>query len=326
MSDMGNKADARDTGDAPGFADPIRVASAPCSFGVDEVIVEDIWMPEPDEMLGWMADLGYEGTELGPPGYLGDGELMCERLAAHGLEFIGTFLPQTLTDDERCAKDREWMAGLLSDLRRGLPAGAQPFAVLSAAIDTPVRKAATGRVDRRPDARLDDGGWARLVANLHRSAERAASLGFRPVIHPHAGTYLETAGEIDRLVDAMDPSIVGLCLDTGHFRFGGADPARCLRDYASVVRHVHVKDCRIAVLDGVVARGEDVVAALAGGVFSPLGEGDADIPAVVGALRDIGYAGWVVVEQDQFLGASDTRETVVAGQRANREYLRALGL
>jgi len=309
----------------PGLED-IRVASAPCSFGVDEVIVDDIWMPGPDEMLDWMAALDYHGTELGPPGFLGDGALMGERLAARGLEFIGTFLPQGFHDDARAPGDREWMANLLTDLRRGLPEGARPFAVLCAAIDVPVRLGAAGRIESRPDAWLDDAGWDRLIANIHRSADRARTLGFEPVIHPHAGTYLETAAEIDRLVNTMDASIVGLCLDTGHFRFGGANPAQCLRDYASVVRHVHVKDCKVRILEDVVARGEDVVAALAGGVFSPLGAGDADIPAVVRALAHIRYRGWVVVEQDQFLAATVTREDVVAGQRANREYLRNLGL
>jgi inosose dehydratase len=304
----------------------IRIASAPCSFGVDEVIVNDTWMPEPDEMLDWMAALDYEGTELGPPGFLGAGARMGERLAARGLEFIGTFLPQALTDDERCARDREWLAGLLADLRRGLPAGAAPFAVLSDAIDQPVRQRAAGRIAGRPEAQLDDAGWRRLFDNLHRSAERAASLGFRPVVHPHCGTYLETAAEIDRLVSGMDASLLGLCLDTGHFRFGDADPATCIRAYRDVVRHVHVKDCAVRVRDEAVARDEDVVAALAGGVFCPLGAGDADIPAAVAALDEIGYQGWVVVEQDQFLAATVTRDDVVAGQRANREYLARLGL
>lgn len=309
-----------------GLSSGIRVASAPCSFGIDEVIVDDIWMPGPDEMLDWMAELDYAGTELGPPGFLGNGAQMGERLAARNLEFIGTFLPQAFHDDLRAPEDRESMASLLTDLRHGLPPGARPFAVLCAAIDIPLRLQAAGRIERRPDALLDDAGWDRLISNLHRAADRARSLGFEPVIHPHAGTYLETAAEIDRLVNAMDSSIVGLCLDTGHFRFGGANPAQCLRDYASVTRHVHVKDCRMRVLVDVVERGQDVVAALAGGVFSPLGDGDADIPAVVGALADTGYTGWVVVEQDQFLARDVTREDVVAGQRANREFLRDLGL
>ena len=305
---------------------PICVGSAPCSFGVDEVVVHDTWMPGPDEMLDWMAQLDYAGTELGPPGFMGDGRVMGERLAARGLTFLGTFLPQTLTDDERSVAERAWLEELLTDLRRGLPEGAAPFAVLSDSISQPIRQEVAGRIASRPDAQLDDAGWRRLIDNLHRSAECAAALGFRPVVHPHCGTYLETAGEIDRLVNAMDASLVGLCLDTGHFRFGDADPAACIRDYRDIVRHVHVKDCATRVRDDVVARGEDVVAALAGGVFCPLGAGDADIPAVVAALQETGYCGWVVVEQDQFLARSVTRDDVVAGQRANREFLARLGL
>jgi sugar phosphate isomerase/epimerase len=46
----------------------------------------------------------------------------------------------------------------------------------------------------------------------------------------------------------------------------------------------------------------------------------------VEALQSVGYEGWLVVEQDQVLTASDTRESLVAGQRANRTYLAALGV
>ena len=50
----------------------MRVASAPVSFGVDEIMTDDAWMPAPDDMLDWMVDIGFEGTELGMPGFLGD--------------------------------------------------------------------------------------------------------------------------------------------------------------------------------------------------------------------------------------------------------------
>jgi sugar phosphate isomerase/epimerase len=47
---------------------------------------------------------------------------------------------------------------------------------------------------------------------------------------------------------------------------------------------------------------------------------------VIAQLRDDDYRGWLVIEQDQGLTSSDTPASVVAGQRANREYLRAFGL
>ena len=72
----------------------MRVASAPVSFGVDEILSDDAWMPAPDDMLDWMVDIGFDGTELGSPGYMGDGPQVHERLASRGLELVGAFLPQ----------------------------------------------------------------------------------------------------------------------------------------------------------------------------------------------------------------------------------------
>ena len=119
---------------------------------------------------------------------------------------------------------------------------------------------------------------------------------------------------------------MGLCLDTGHFRFGGADPAQRIRDYRAVIRHVHIKDCYTKIIADVKAEGKGLHEALFRGVFTELGNGDSDIGAVVDALREVGYEGWLVVEQDQFLRANVTREALVAGQRRNLEYLRNLGL
>ena len=99
-----------------------------------------------------------------------------------------------------------------------------------------------------------------------------------------------------------------------------------MRDYASLVRHVHLKDCRAEVVDRVRREGGGFAGAVAGGVFTALGEGDSGVQQVIAALRDAGYAGWLVVEQDQALTPDDTPESLVAGQRYNLEYLRARGV
>jgi inosose dehydratase len=312
--------------DALPFPGRNPVASAPCSFGVDEVVADDAWMPEPDEMLDWMVEIGFEGTELGPPGYLGDGPTVRERLSSRDLALVGAFLPQHFSRSERVAEDRAWLADSLQLLREATPPGSAPFAVLAEGIDEPVRLAWTGRVTENPDARLDESRWRVLVDNLHAAAEMCREAGFEPVFHPHAGTYIETADEIDRLMGRIDGSLVGLCLDTGHFRYGGAVPAQAIRDYAALLRHVHLKDCHTGVVRSVARRGADLSTALHEGVFCGLGTGDADIAASVDALHAIGYGGWLVVEQDQVLTARDTRESLVAGQLANRDHLAALGV
>lgn len=67
-------------------------------------------------------------------------------------------------------------------------------------------------------------------------------------------------------------------------------------------------------------------AALVRGAFVELGAGDSGIGHVIAALQRHGYRGWLVVEQDRFLFASDTLDTLRQSQRRNREFLRQLGI
>ena len=304
----------------------LPVASAPVSFGVDEIIADDAWMPGPDEMLDWMVEIGYEGTELGPPGFLGDAEQVRARLTSRGLQLVGAFLPQRFSRDEKADEDRAWLRRSLRLIREGAPEGSRPFAVLCDGIDEPVRHAFSGRIPEHPEAWLPVDRFETLMANLHRAAEICRMEGFEVVIHPHAGTYVETADEIARVMERLDPALLGLCLDTGHFRFGGADPVQAVHDYRDLIRHVHIKDCKSAVMDDVKREGKGLEAALARGVFTELGDGDSGIAEVIEALRTIDYRGWLVVEQDQFLRETDTRASVMAAQRRNREYLRRFGI
>ncbi len=303
-----------------------RVASAPVSFGVDEILVDDAWMPAPDDMLDWMVDIGFEGTELGSPGYMGDAGQVHQRLSSRDLELVGAFIPQHFSRAEKAAEDRASLADSLAVLAGGSPAGSHPFAVLSDHFDEPDRRAFSGRIQDHPETWLSPARFDTLIDNLHRAAEVCRTAGFEPVLHPHAGTYIETSDEIARVMDRIDPAILGLCLDTGHFRFGGADPTQSVHDYHELIRHVHIKDCRTAVMDEVKAEGKGLDEALGRGVFCQLGLGDSRIDDVIAALRSYDYSGWLVIEQDQALRSSDTPESVAAGQRANREYLRRLGI
>ena len=307
-------------------AERIRVASAPVSFGVDEIIVDDAWMPRPDDMLDWMVDIGFDGTELGPPGFMGSADEVRERLSSRNLQLVGAFLPQHFSRNEKADDDRAWLRDSLRLIRDGAPDGSRPLAILSDHFDEPARLAFSGRIAEHPEAWLPPDRFEALIANLHRAAQLCREEGFEVVLHPHAGTYVETADEIARVMDRLDPSLLGLCLDTGHFRFGGADPAQAVDDYHELIRHVHLKDCLTKVMDDVKAEGKDLEEALSRGVFCQLGLGDSGIDAVLEALRRHGYTGWYVIEQDQFLRDSDTPESVVAVQRANREYLRLFGV
>jgi inosose dehydratase len=303
----------------------VAVAAAPVSWGVFEKTEGDPLLPGPDLVLDQMAAAGYRGTELGPPGFLGDGDELRARLASRELSLVGAFLPQRFSRTEHAADDRTWMAGVLDLLEAGMPDDVRPKAVLADASIEPERMTWAGQVSEHPEAALPPERLPVLIDNLHRAGELARSRGFDAVLHFHAGSYVETFDEIRRVMDLVDPSLVGMCLDTGHARFGGADPSVLLRDYRPMVRHVHVKDCDLSVLDEVRHSGGGLTEAWRRGVFCELGLGTGDVAGFLAALHASAYEGWLVVEQDRFLTAADTPAAMLALQTRNREWLRAQG-
>jgi inosose dehydratase len=142
---------------------------------------------------------------------------------------------------------------------------------------------------------LDDDGWRRAGRHLRQIADDVAAEGLELVLHPHAGTLVETAADVERALAHTD---VPWCLDTGHLLIGGVDPARFVHEHASRIGHVHLKDVDARLAER-LRRGElSLVQATQQGLFRPLGEGDARIDQVVRLLDDGGYERWLVLEQD----------------------------
>jgi inosose dehydratase len=304
----------------------VQVAAAPVSWGVFEKTEGDPLQLQPEQMLDQMAVAGYAGTELGPPGYFGDARQLRERLGSRGLSLVGAFLPQRFSRAEDAATDREWMIGVLDLLAAGRPDDVMPKAVLADASIEPERMRWAGQIPEHPEAALPQERFAVLIDNLHRAGEAARERGFDPVLHFHAGSYVESAAEIHAVFDALDTSLVGMCLDTGHALFGGADPLELLESYADCVRHVHVKDCDLNVLREVSRSGGGLMEAWDRGVFCQLGLGTAGLERFIDALKAKAWEGWVVVEQDRFLKPADTPEALLELHTANREWLARRGL
>ena len=77
----------------------IKVANAPLSYGAFEMTVgTDFAVPDPEHVLEAIGAAGYAGTDLGPPGYFGEGEVLRERLGSAGLELVGGFVPMRFSD------------------------------------------------------------------------------------------------------------------------------------------------------------------------------------------------------------------------------------
>ncbi|HEX4743998.1 MAG TPA: TIM barrel protein [Candidatus Limnocylindria bacterium] len=299
----------------------MKVATAPISWGACEIPGWGEVLPY-GRVLDEMCAAGYTGTELGPPDYLPrDKETLGSELGARGLALVGAFHPIPLHDPSR---HREATSAALATARLLAGLGA-PVLVLAADGDER-RRAIAGRVPADGSGSLDEAGWEYACTLVGRIARNAAELGLVTAFHPHAASYVEAPHEIERLLDGTDARLVGLCLDTGHIAYGGGDPARFARDHGARVRHVHLKDLRRDVHASAIQRGINFADAVGEGVFAPLGDGDLDLQGTLAALRDAGYDGWLVVEQDIRLGITPEAAPLADALRSREFIRRAIGV
>jgi len=265
--------------------------------------------------LDELNSAGYRGTELGPYGYMPvDAKELGGELRRRSVELISAFVPLKLKEREMDLEPARAVGYLLSGL------GAHHLVIADAL--WPEREAIAGRVEENA-VRLSDREWATAADNIRAASSVASEFGLRCVFHHHAGTYIETPAEVSRLLEVSD---VGLCLDTGHYVYGGGDPVDAVRTFGKRVEYLHFKDVdanrlaqargkKLGFLDGVRA-----------GVFCELGKGCVRFPDLLAELDRIGYDGWAVVEQDVD-PRSKSGKTPLDSAKASREYLRkSLGI
>jgi inosose dehydratase len=295
----------------------VRVANAPCSYGAFEMTVGRLPnIPDALDVLASMADAGYDGTELGPPGYLGDRDSLRGRLEHSELELVGGYIPIRFSDSHALDEDIQAMEATLDLFDAAGAANARP---VFADAGSPLRAARPGAAAADRGIGLDAAGWRRFADGVARAAEVARRRGFEPTFHHHTSTYVEAPWEIERVLELTD---VGLLLDTGHLAIGGGDPVQGLRDWRERIDHLHVKDYRRAVIDGVVADAAGMEEAWRRRVFCELGTGDVDLAAFLAEVQAAGYEGWLVVEQDLVPAPDDDPSETMAAQARNRSWLR----
>jgi inosose dehydratase len=273
------------------------------------------------QVLDEMAETGYAGTELGDWGFMPiDPAKLRREIHARGFTLLSAFVPVMLKDPAAHS------AGIEAAVRTAcLLAGAQgntPFIVL--ADDNgkiPARTQHAGRIG--PELGLSSAEWQIAAEGAEKVARVVKQeTGLRTVFHHHCAGYVETPAEIDTLLRLTDPALLGLCLDTGHYRFGGGDPLACLRQNFDRIWLVHFKDCQPEVAARSRREEWDYFTSVRSGIFCELGQGEIDFAAIKAELERLGYDGWVVVEQDVLPGMGTPKESALR----NRQFLAGIGL
>ena len=266
---------------------------------------QSLWDRSLEEAIETAARVGYDGVEIvcHPP-YLPiedlerlsgliSGKLDALQLEAVSLTVITDFVtPETIADNVR-------FLHAIVDL-------AAPFN--------------TRLVKMSPGAPVADRGtpeqWESAITYISECADHARDRGVALAIETHLGQLSNTVEGTLRLVRGIDRPNVGVVLDWCNIMVEGGDPVEGTEALGEHILLVHAKDGHMTE---------------SGPRWDPIGEGELDYPALLGALGRTGYDGFISVEslvvdpRYDFTGRPTDPEQIVAGELASLRRLIAEG-
>ena len=242
-----------------------------------------------EECLRQSRTAGFTGMELGQR-FPTDPDEMLPILHAADVTLCGGWFSGSLVDEDISVnKDR-----------------IQPMIELFKAVDAPcivygeVARSIQGQ-RTTPLARkavLGDDEMKAYGRKLTEFGEWCAEQGMPLAYHHHMAAVVQFEHELDAFMAASGEGIP-LLLDAGHLAFAGGDPLAAIDKYHARITHVHTKDIRQSVVDGLDWSRESFLDAVIKGAFTVPGDGSLDFEAIVQRLADYGYEGWFVVEAEQ---------------------------
>eukprot|EP01037_Dinobryon_pediforme_P014888 gene14888-15026_t len=230
-----------------------------------------------------MADIaacGYAGLELFDGNLLDyEGRLgdLRRALDANGLQLVAAYAGGNFIFDDSLGEE---MARIERAARAAAELGAEHLVV-------------GGGAKRARGLQPDD--FKKLGAALDKIADLARKYGLRGHYHPHLSTIVEGPEEVRQI---FSQTSIDFCPDTAHLAAAGGDVPAMIREHAARISYIHLKGWQNEPF-----------------TFTPLDEGTLDMAAVVAAISDIGFSGWITAELDSW---PDPRE----GARRSMEFLR----
>ena len=283
-----------------------RIAAQPVSWGIN-------YLPgwgrqvDADQIIRDVQNLGLTALEYQPGLFPEDAQAARALFEGAGIRPAAGWIPAALAKADRREE--------LETFRRSVGF----LAALGAPIATIGVAGPSG--DFESGVRLTSDEWGYLGAGLDEITEIAGEAGVKVAVHPHIGTAVEQESDIERVVES---SAVGFCYDAGHIACAGADPVRVARLISERTVHLHLKDVNQSIADRLASGEVGWAQAVGEGLFTPLGEGDLDLPGILDAFS--GYQGTVVIEQDIRLldDGSGPMQDPVANMKASMAYLERL--
>ena len=220
-----------------------------------------------------LASLGFDGVELDSPSDLNRDEVLAARdevgLPIHGV-VDSVHWQQTLSHDDPAVRAKG-VDGLVTAIEDANVYGASTVLLVPAVVNK--------------DVSYED-AYHRSQREIRAVLPLAEKYGVRIAIENVWNMFLLSPIECARYVDEFESDYIGWYFDVGNVVNYGW-PEHWIRTPGHRILKLDIKEYSRAKRDR-----EGPFA----GFRVPLGEGDCDWPAVVEALRDIGYEGWATAE------------------------------
>ncbi|MEX2594329.1 MAG: sugar phosphate isomerase/epimerase family protein [Anditalea sp.] len=216
-------------------------------------------------MIEVIAKAGFTGIQpiFSWMGDLNDPDRLADKLKEQNIELAAVALALDWNGNEETEKERLEADRAISLLQRF------PGAVLCT-VQIP-----TGRHELNTRRK-------NLVNTVNTVSRRATEKDVPCSFHPNSphSSITRTEEDYTMILESLDNSATGWCPDVGHIINGGMDPLEKMKEYVSLINHVHYKDW-----DGEPE-------------FALMGKGKVDLLGITQWLKDIDYKGWIICEDE----------------------------
>lgn len=240
------------------------------------------------DVIDWVKEIGAEHIEIVPLGFsLADNpqltDQIVERAAKAGIDISNYAIGANFITDSDEAYEAE-IARVMKEVDVAHRLGV---------------KLMRHDVASRPDTSIKNfnSDLERIAAACRRIADYAKGFGITTSVENH-GYYVQASDRVQTLVQSVGRDNYKTTLDIGNFVCVDEDPISAVKNNISIASMVHVKDFYIRPADRNPGEGWFPSAAgryLRGAIA---GQGDLDIPALLGIVKSSGYDGYLSIEYE----------------------------
>ncbi len=284
-----------------------KIVAQPVTWGINYLPDWGVMLPA-DSIFRDMKTLGINATEYQPGLFPEDPAAANALFSARNIKAVAGWIDVQVHNEnlDQLASEFEKRVKFLKEL----------------GIKIATLGARSERIDFDQKVKLSSDEWKKFYEGIKVITGIADDNGIEIALHTHVGTAVEDPESIKRTIENTD---IGFCYDTGHIACGGGDPLEIASLMGSRIKHVHLKDVDLPLVNKLIAGEITWPDAVGKDIFLPLGDGDVKMDKVLDILDENHYDGWLVIEQDIRLFSEKDRDVPMNNMLKSLSFLETWG-